>query len=506
MKIVERLAGNTFYLFADWLAVTVLSFLFWVIVWKSLPPESAGIISTSVNMIILISTFGVFGMNATLTKLISEYSQKKQSGKIASLIRFSNKALATINVLLSLSFFSVVTYFGIDLKIPFEAIVAVAAGIVIWPLVHSTTSILQGLQNMKWIYKTDFLANILKLVLAGALVLAGFNFIGPIAAIVISYAAVLVLRRDVLQVGKKIKEKIDQHVVIYKFALPALVASVSWALFVNTPTIILTLLDSLKSTGLFAAALSLTSPLALVPAIISQAVFPITSELTGMKNHAEKQAKLIESVMRYVFFISLPMIIVYVFYAKAFVLVFTQIQYIEAVPLIPILGFAVLIQSMGQILVSSLFAIGKTKSNRNVYIGTAAVFLASSIPMTAMFGVNGLLSSFVISVFVFTLTSYVALRRSLSFSMPWKPIAKVAAPSFLLFVILYISFSFGLKALETIPSLAVGTFLYFWTLGKLRFYSKEDAMILRLAEGKVRSLRKPIGFVRGFVERNVGDN
>lgn len=506
MKLVERLAGNTFYLFANWLSVTILSFVFWVVVWKSLPPETAGIISASVNMIILVSTFGMLGFNATLTKLISEYSRKKQDGKITALIGFSNRLLVLVNVLVSVVFFSSVYYFQIDLNIPIEAVAAISVGIIIWPMVHSTTSILLGLQNMKKIYTTDFAINAFKLIAAVVLVSMGFGFMGPLAAIVISFGIVVVLRRDALRIGKAVKEKIDTRGVFFKFAAPAFVASISWALFTNTPTIILTLFDSLKTTGLFAAALSITSPLALIPGIISQAVFPITSGISGSRNQSAVRARMIELVMRYVFFISIPIMIIYAFYSKVFVLVFTQIQYLDAVQMIPIIGLAVFVQSIGQILVSSLFAIGKTRWNMAVYVVTAAFFIGTSVPMTMLMGVNGLMASFVAGVVVFTLSSYLALRRNLRFSMPWVPMAKLAVPSLLLFFIIQSSFAMGLKAIETLPMLALGLVLYFWVLAKLRFYSRDDVAILKFAESRVKVLAPPISALRRFVEGNLGSN
>ncbi|MBI4894337.1 MAG: polysaccharide biosynthesis protein [Candidatus Aenigmarchaeota archaeon] len=504
MKLVERLAGNTFYLFANWLSVTVLSFVFWIVVWKSLPPEAAGIISTSVNMIILISTFGMLGFNATLTKLISEYSKKKQDGKITALIGFSNKLLVTVNVITSVAFFSLVYYFQIDLNMPIEALAAISVGIVVWPLVHSTTSILVGLQNMRRIYTTDFAINIFKLIAAAILVYAGFGFMGPLAAIVMSFGIVVVLRRDALRLGRAVREKVDRHAVFFKYAAPAFVASVSWALFTNTPTIILTLFDSLKTTGLFAAALSITSPLALIPGIISQAVFPITSGLSGSRNQSAAQAKIIKLVMRYVFFVSVPIMIIYAFYSKALVLVFTQIHYLDAVQMIPIVGLAVLVQSIGQILVSSLFAIGKARWNMAVYLVTAAFFICTSIPMTMLLGADGLIASFVAGVAVFATASYLALRKNLKFSMPWVSMAKLAVPSLLLFFILQSSFALGLKALETLPMLALGLVLYIFILGKLKFYSTDDVAILRFAESRLKFLSPQLSALRKFVDVNRG--
>jgi O-antigen/teichoic acid export membrane protein len=510
MKLIQRLAGNTFFLTLDWLAVTVLSFVFWIIVWKTLPPESAGVIATSLNMIILISTLGVFGMHATLTKLIAEYIEKRQMKRVASLIRFSNRFLIGINLVLAVTFFSVAYTSAFDFKIPLAASLVVAVGIVVWPITYSTTSILYGFQNMRRIFTTDLVANVLKVFLAAILIYVGLETLGPLAAIVASFITVIALRRDLIGLGKRAGNLIDKRHVIVKYAFPAMVASLSWAVYNNTPTIILTLLDSLKSSGLFAASISIVNPLAFIPTIISQALFPITSSLMVLKNHARNQAKLIALVLRYVFFISLPLYVLYLFFSKGIVLILARPEYLDAVGLIPIVGIAVLFQGMGHIFLSSLFAIRKTEQNRNVTMLTAASFLAVSLPATMAFGIMGLVWAFFISSAVFLGVSYTLLRRSLRFQFPWRVFGKISL-SILPLLVLLLSMDtvveYGIvpeilpKLVMMLPFVAVGMYLYYWLLKKLGFYSREDLTILKFAGEKMRPMKPLIDRFEDFIKK-----
>jgi O-antigen/teichoic acid export membrane protein len=397
-------------------------------------------------------------------------------------------------------------FLGVDLKIPFWAVAIVAVGVVFWPMAHATTSILSGYQNMKRIFVTDVVGSIVKVVGAGTSILLGYGFFGPLAAILISFIVLVFLRIDVLQIGRKAGEKIDRSEIIKKYAFPALVASLSWALFINTPTIILTIFDSLRSSGIFAASMTLTNPLTLVPAIIASSIFPITSYLMGVRDHEKKQAALFSLVIRYAVMISVPLLLAYVFFAKALVLVFAQIQYLEAVDLIPIVGVAILVQGIGQIFLQNLFALGKTETNRNVYMATAGIFLATSVPLTMTMGIDGMIYSFLATVSCFALMGYFALRRSLAFKMPWRSIEKVAAASIIFFVILLTPAVMGAKALQLLPFLVIGASVYLWVLGKTRFYIKEDAAILKLLEKKLRPLSGQIAALRRFVERNCGED
>ena len=197
--------------------------------------------------------------------------------------------------------------------------------------------------------------------------------------------------------------------------------------------------------------------------------------------------------------------IVYIFFAKSMILVFTQLEYLEAVNLIPLIGFAILVQAIGQIFVSNLFAIRRTEANRNVYILTAGVFLVSAIPMTMAFGIMGLVGSFVVSVIIFALVSYVVLKRYLNFSMPWKSLGKIFFSSVILGLILLIPSIYGVKTLGLVPFLVIGTFLYFWILAKMKFYSGTDVVMMKFAEKKMPFIRKQIAVIRKFIERNLGD-
>ena len=74
--------------------------MYWFVIAKNLLPQSYGIISTSVNLMLLLGSISMFGLNTAIAKLIPEYSKKKQEEKIISLIRFSTKIVSISNLIL----------------------------------------------------------------------------------------------------------------------------------------------------------------------------------------------------------------------------------------------------------------------------------------------------------------------------------------------------------------------------------------------------------------------
>ena len=489
-KITDKLVDNTFYLFLHWLVVILSSFVFWVIVWKSLPPESAGIIATSLNLMVLISIFGSLGLYSTLTKLISEYKKSKQYDKIKSLINFSTKLLVLTNFIISIGFFLIITTFQIDLKIPFYALVLVSIGIFLIPLSSGTSSILFGLQKMKKIFHTEIFSQLVKLILSITLLIIGFEFLGPLIALVIFFFVFVLLRIDVLKLGIGVKKITNKNKIIIKYALPSFISSISWALYINSPILILTFFDSLTSSGIFSAAISLTNPLVYISGIMVGAVFPIISSLMVTKNRKLNQVHLINIIVKYFSLFSFPLLVIYIFFSKQIILLFARLEYLDAVSIIPIMAIIGIFQGIGYIFISSLFSIRKTKENRNITIIFSIFFLILSIPLTIFFGINGLLSSMIISLIFLISMGYYVLNKSLNFKLKLSLFYKILIgiiPLFsMLFIIEYIipqsvfrtiiSFIFGL----------IGIFIYFKILKIIKFFDEKDKIILKILSKKIK--------------------
>lgn len=484
-KLMEKFTGNSFYLLLEWFGVTLLSFVFWVTIWKTLPPYDAGIIATVMNTIILVTAASTLGMEVAMSKMVSEFSRKNAQAKINYLVGFSNKLLLGVNAAVAVSFLAAVMFFGLEMNLPLSGIVAISAGIMIFPFVISTGAVLQGRQNMKRIFQTNLASNVVKLAVAGVMIFAGFGFMGPLYAIVAAAAVVVILRKDVLLIGKRAKKKIDVRGFMKKYSLPSLATVISWSTFTNTPVIILTLVDTLKSSGIFSAATSMINPLIVIPSLASSALFPITSSLMVTRDRMRTQSTMIKSVVRYTVAIMLPVWVAYIFFSDALVVLFARPEYMEAVSIIPIMAFAAMFRGLGDIFIYSLYAIRRTSDSRNISIMAAVIFLASSLYLTPMMGITGMVWSFVFSVVVFTVVSYVFLRRALRFELPWSDIGKIVLGSAVMFVVLAVPEYSGYGIIVKLPFLLMGGLLYLLILGLTGFYSKEDLTLIKFSEKKL---------------------
>lgn len=164
MSLGSRLISNASYLFLDWFVSSVLSFIFWLIIWKSLDPVDWGIIATSTNFVILLSAFVLFGVPTAMSKLIPHFVNRKKLKSAYSLIKFSLKLVS-----LSVFSFAIIFFFFSDsistfLKLPKDAFVLTTLSIVFISFATFFGFILYGFQEMKKYFATDSVNFIIKAV------------------------------------------------------------------------------------------------------------------------------------------------------------------------------------------------------------------------------------------------------------------------------------------------------------------------------------------------------
>jgi len=494
MSSSVKAVSNTVFLTLDWISVTILSFLYSFVIWKTLSPWDYGIISTSVNLMMILGNISLFGMHATVQKLIAEYAAKNQKGKIGSLIRMSLVVVFVADAIICSALLLNRYSLASALKTTENVIWMVCIGTVVFSLFYISTNILFGFQDMKGYFKTSLAGNILKFLVSTGLILLGFGYFGPLIGVAIGFAVVPFLRFKPHWFYKS--NGLDRKKIILEYSLPAFLAMLATLTFNNAHYVILTVIKTPEITGLFSLAMVISALIALIPNIITQAIFPIMSQLSVNKKSNNKQARLINTALRYSLFFAIPFSSAIVIMMRPLIL-FLKIktEYLPAVQYLPMLAMGSLLLGCGGIFLSSIYAIGKPKVNRNIAVLAAIVFLMASIPMTYLFSAYGLAFSFLaVSVIQFSL-SYFYIKKFLPLKLPIASILKILVASVIFIILLYnlekYFESFVLKAIVALASFAV--YIAFLVLSK--FFNGQDVFIVRHIAG---NLPKPIRRIAEF--------
>ena len=511
MNLISKAISNTIFLSLEWISNNFISFLYWFVIAKNLLPQSYGIISTSVNLMLLLGSISMFGLNTAIAKLIPEYSKKKQEEKIISLIRFSTKIVSISNLILISIMLLFSSFFASILKISQDTIWIIGIGFTAFSYFYLTTAILYGYQNMRRVFKTRIVGDITKFLLSSILILIGvylsqsnfpFGYYGPLIGTILGFLIISLLRYNLFKF-KKCNNYLNIKDVFFKYSIPAFVATLALLIFNNVPYVVLTILKTPEITGFFSTAMTVTSPILLIPTILNSASFPLISQLCVEKNAKKRQAHFINYLLSICLFLVLPFAIFLILFSREIILLFAKSEYLLATPLFPVLGPALIIFGCGEIFLSSLYAIGKPKINRDIIILTSILFLVSSIPLTYLFSSYGLSFAYLISVTILMLSSYFYSKKYLPLKLPTRNILKIFISSAIFLLICYFTSSLIIYFIIKLIIVTFGFFFYLFLLLFLKFYSMDDVKILEFLGKKIPFFGRYILIIANFLKTKL---
>jgi O-antigen/teichoic acid export membrane protein len=500
MSIGKKLISNTTYLFLDWLSSALLSFIFWLIVWKTLDPVDWGIIGTSSNFIALLSSFLLAGLPFAISKLIPYYINSKKRKQANALVRFSLKVIlitTTIFTLVAAIFHSSISSF---LKIPDDAFILTAASIVFVSYGNILGFVQYGFQEMKKFFLTDVANFIMKTIGTILLVFVGIKYLGPMIGITFGFLATFLLRLSPKYLRDGKNSKVD-YKEIWKYAAPAYISGASWALIIYSQFILLTVLGgSLAVTGVFTVPSTLSNLLGVFATVLTTAAFPVISGLFGRKAK-RRQSKIISLIFRYTLLVVVPIGVLLMLFPQYAILLISKQSSLSGTSYFPILVPAALLYGLGYILHTNLYAIGKPHLQRNLVLATTGIFLGLSLLLIWKFSGIGLAVSYLTSMLFLFISSLYYVRKCLNFRT--MDSLKIIAASICIGALLYAVKSLIGSIIVLAAVLLPSTLIYLGVLFAMRFYRSEDISILNTIAEKVPAIRRYILFVTKRIERKV---
>jgi stage V sporulation protein B len=498
----KKLISNSAYLLLDWILVSILGFLYWLIAGKTLEPEEYGIVSTSVNFATLLSSLSLLGLNAAIWKLLPEYQAKNEKGKIKSLIKFSFWLSFLTNIILSIILIATSSLLSSILKIPLNATLMIPLIMISFTLSSIAGAIIYAFQNMKFFLFSDVYGFFSKISIATILILIGLKYLGPLVSFVVCYFLIFALRIIKINFEGK-EEEINKKKILLEYSLPAFISSFAWNIFSNGQYALLSVIQGTKVTGIFTVALMITISIVAIPNTLSSALLPIISFLSAKNKTKDKQRRLIELVSRYSLFFSLPIALFLIIFSKQVILIFSSEKYLDASSLFPILAITSVIYGLGNVFLSNLYAIGKTKLNRNIVLLTVAIFLAIVYPLTKLYSAIGMAVSYFVSILILSIVSYLYIKKFLNVEIPKKDFAKILISSLISFTFLYLTTKITSGILIDLILLVFAGAIYLFTLALLKFYKREDVKILEFIEERMPILKKTIRNLKTFLEKYI---
>ena len=514
MSVRKKLISNTFYLFLNWFSVTFFSLLYWLLLGKFFSPADYGIISTSTQFSLFLAAVSFLGLNWTTIKLLPEFIQKKKMREISYLINFSLKTFIFSSSLFVILFLILSSLNFI--KLPHDAILITVLTVPTIVFANYLANILYGFQQMKKFASLNFIGQLTKVVVTSIFIILSFHwlneelaqrcYLGPLIAFFFSYFVMILVRLRKVEVPSQKPKKVDKKLVM-KYAIPAFIVVILRQLFTNTHFIILSSLTTQEITGYFAVAFKIASFVMVIPNVLTSALFPLTSQLSADKSSKRKQAELVSSTLRYSLFLSIPILLIILFFSKYAILLFAKEDYLPATEYLPSLLISSLFLGVSLLLLSTLYAIKKPEEYRNIYLVATFTYLPMAFILTKEYSASGLAYAYLSVTFLFFALSAWRVKKHLKLTFNYKNFFKIVGASFLSLTFLWIIKPFIPNILLAIPVAILAVLIYLFVLLKLRFYSEEDLLIIDFfierVPRKMKLIKNLAVKVRNYLLKNI---
>jgi O-antigen/teichoic acid export membrane protein len=464
-------------------------------------PEEVGIVSTSINLALFLSSLSILGFQGVLTKLIPEYLEKKQHEKIVSLSRFTFKIILLSNLLIILILFFFFPTVQSVLNLPVQALIFSALMLLSFTFSTFFGCIMWGFQNMRTFFTTDLIGVILKVLLTLIFLIAGYGYVSPLAGVLVGYVIIDLRRFRKSWFFPASKEKIKGKEILFDYALPYFTGLIAGLVFSNFQIVLLASLQGQYVTGGYSISFLIASLISIIPNVLSQALFPIISMLSVGKK-IKKQAYLLNLVLRYAVFIMLPATIFLIFFSKP-ILLLLRSEYLEVSNLLSILAVASVFFGLGNLFLSSLYAVGKTKLNRNIWIVSSLIFLIINPILIKLYSAQGLAISYLLSSLFFLILGYYFINKVLTLKVDWKNLSKLLFSSVLFLPFLYVADIMQLDLIIKIAFTILGGIVYLLVLVPLKFYQRDEVKILIFLGKKLPLFKNFLFKLANFLSKHV---
>jgi O-antigen/teichoic acid export membrane protein len=508
MAIKHKLVSNTTYLFLNWASVTAFSLGFWLLMGKTLSPSSYGVVSVFLQVATFLSGVAALGLNSTIVKLVAEFLERKQMGKVQGIIMFSFKSVIAASLLISVALVAMSGELAPLLKMPVNVLMLAAASVTIISTTTLFDFIYYGFQRMKRQFVTNLVGGVSKIAFAAAFIFLGLDYVGATLALVLSYLAILISRLE-RRMFRMSEHPIVDRAAITKFAVPAFIVFICTTIFTGSQYVMLSVMKTTEDAGLMSIAMQVPSVISTVSVIFFLALISTVSGLSAGRNPKPMQSYLVKLVFRYDLFIMVPMAAFMVVLSKYAVLFFASPQYLPAADLLAVMAVATALYGLCGLLMSSMYSIGRPDDYMKIQVGVAVLYMALAVPLTYYFSAMGMAVAYLLSNLAFFAVGVLRLRKYLDFAVPLADVGRIAAATAISVALLAAATPYIHGSVVAIAAAALAGGVYMAVMLPMKFYINEDLIVFDVIAEKTPFMRWPLGLVKGifkkFVNRSYKD-
>lgn len=476
----EKIVSDFKYYFLDIFIISVIGYIFYIMMGRMLEPMDYGIMMTILGLYTILSPLTSFGFNEALARFLPMHSGDRVKAHVYYAL--TRVVLFSAVVGLLIFFFSSTiaesfynnSFMGNPLKI--FALLLVIGSI---SIVFKGT--LQGTKRFFSILVMDIFSQALRIIVPIVLIYYGYTVISGLIGWVATFFAFDLIAIVYLwkRFSKYSPMVVDRE--FFKYGLSSAVfASALWLLVQNS--LLILGFVSMEEAGLFSVALVFGQINLMLPLIIIGVTLPYLSEFFSRRDN-DRAKRLSELTLKNTFIILFPLSVFIVFFAKQIIYHIYNPTYLSAALFFPPIIFAFMFLGLNIIMMNILYSYGKHLTRIKYTVLSCILSVLYSLILVAIYGSIGVAYGFMLAQVVTLFLLAYACKRKTHIGFPRKILN--AAPAMAVFIVLiylidlyYINFEYG------IALIAVATLIYAILLFAFKTFDNDDFYLLKKMLGR----------------------
>lgn len=502
---LKLLTKASFVVFLGVFLSKIFTYVYRIIIARHFGPEVYGLFSLALMTLGIIIIFSKLGLSEGNLRYTSFYRGKKQVNKIRYIFQSSLFLLILSSILFGIALFLLSNFISINIFHNPDLIIFLKLFSITIPLSVLLSLLVATIKAYEKIGWFSFIYNILQnfVKVAAIIILIALGF--KINAIIFSYilgvaSAALVaffvckynLPDDIFKksdLNRKTKIKTSKEVFSYSW--PLLFFGFVYLLFYWTDSFMVGFLKTATDVGIYTTAINISSLLIIIPDLFMGLFFPLIT-----KEYSRKNLKIIkqlsQQVGKWIFTLTLPILILIFIFPGAFINFLFGSQYIQAENALRYLSIGLFFTAIFTVSNNLLYTIGKSKIILFDIVIATIINIVLNFVLITRYGINGAAIATMISLIFLNLLFLFQARHYTSIVPLKRKITRVFAVSLISTAILLIM-KFQLKVINIPILILLSVFFilfYFFLIFITSGFDRNDLMILRVVQRKLGFYKK----------------
>lgn len=489
----------------------IILYLLRLVLARALTPAEYGLIFLGLSLINILMTLVILGLGGGIQRYVPYYRVKKDMVRVKGVIISSLNISFPISILVFLILFLFseqisVFVFNEPLLSP---VIRIFSFILPFFVIYSVfNSALLGFKKVKYNVLSWFIGRPLSTLLALFIfMLLGFGLVGAAISYLLGFGisailAFLFMERKVFPVVRSKIKAVPMKRKLLAFSIPLIIFGMLWDITTRIDTVMIGILKTSFDVGVYQTAIPTSQFLFVIPRALSVLFLPLISELFS-KNKTKDIGTIYKTVYKWIFYINLPLCLVFIMYPNAVINILFGSEYIGAGNSLRILSIGYFIFSISMLSGGMINLFEKTKyhvlnAGLSLFIGVSLNYL-----LIPVYGIDGAAIATMITFVIYAIL-VISETYLISGNLPFhRDMLKSLVSGVISIIVVYSATKFLFTDLNIWilgPVFLIFVIICSFLLLVLKGLGEEDIMILKAIEKKT-GIR--VKFLRDIIKKFI---